>query len=261
VTLLDPIERTQRGVAQQAKLLGAAPTADPATVYEASWRDYVFAEVWARPGLDLRSRFLIAIAGSANAGGPSDLVEGYVRGALTEGELTLTELREATLHLAVYSGWSVGAIMDRAITKVAQDLGLPPAEYVPIRGAAWDPDVRHTEGRANFQSVMLSPGPMPETAYFEAGIVNFVFGEMWRRAGLDERARRWVTLVGVANSSSDIPIRSHTWAAMASGNATQEEMFEFVLQYAIHAGWPRASVMQGVVFEMGERVAKGEGFM
>jgi 4-carboxymuconolactone decarboxylase len=47
---------------------------------------------------------------------------------------------------------------------------------------------------------------------------------------------------------------------MASGNATVKEMHEFVLQYAIHAGWPRASVMQAVVFEMGERVTKGLSF-
>jgi 4-carboxymuconolactone decarboxylase len=44
---------------------------------------------------------------------------------------------------------------------------------------------------------------------------------------------------------------------MASGNATLPEMHEFVLQYAIHGGWPKASVMQAAVFEMGDRVAKG----
>ena len=80
---------------------------------------------------------------------------------------------------------------------------------------------------------------------------------MWMRPGLDQRARRWVTLVGVADSSSSTPIRTHTYAAMASGNATVEEMQEFVLQYAIHGSWPKASVMQAAVIEMGERVTKG----
>ena len=80
---------------------------------------------------------------------------------------------------------------------------------------------------------------------------------MWMRPALDQRARRWVTLVGVADSSSTTPIRTHIYAAMASGNATLPEMHEFVLQYALHGGWPRASVLQAVVFEMGERVAKG----
>jgi 4-carboxymuconolactone decarboxylase len=34
-------------------------------------------------------------------------------------------------------------------------------------------------------------------------------------------------------------------------------MQEFVLQYAIHGSWPKASVMQAVVFEMGKRVTEG----
>jgi 4-carboxymuconolactone decarboxylase len=66
--------------------------------------------------------------------------------------------------------------------------------------------------------------------------------------------------VGVGNSSSPTPIRSHVWSAMASGNATREEMFEFVLQFAIHAGWPRASVMQSAVIEQADRVEKGLPF-
>src|SRR3546814_10431121 len=52
------------------------------------------------------------------------------------------------------------------------------------------------------------------------------------------------TLIGVSESSSEIPIRSHVHSAMASGNDTRDEMNEFVLQYAIHGGWPRASVLQ-----------------
>ena len=79
-------------------------------------------------------------------------------------------------------------------------------------------------------------------------------------ARLDQRSRRWITMVGVSESSSSIPIRSHTYAAMASGNASLEEMHEFVLQYALHGGWPKASVMQSAVFEMGKRVAEGLPF-
>jgi 4-carboxymuconolactone decarboxylase len=44
---------------------------------------------------------------------------------------------------------------------------------------------------------------------------------------------------------------------MKSGNASATEMLEFVLQYAIHAGWPRASVMQGAVMEQAAKLEKG----
>jgi 4-carboxymuconolactone decarboxylase len=256
MTLLDPAARSQLGERQQTELLGQPATA-PGTLLEASWRDFIFAEVWSRPGLDRRSRFLISIAGAACEGGRPDVLDGYVHGALKLGELTLIELREAALHVAVYAGWSRGVAIDAAVTRVATELGLPAAVCAPIRAQPWNPEQRLSEGGANFRSAMIFPSPQPVTPYFEAGILNFVFGEMWMRPGLDQRARRWLTLVGVADSSSTTPIRTHTYAAMASGNATMQEMQEFVLQYAIHSGWPKASVMQAVVIEMGERVTKG----
>lgn len=258
MSLLDPAERTARGIANQAAIL-AAPAPETGTLYEASLRDFIFAEVWARPGLDRRSRYIIALSGAACA---QDLAaaQGYARGALKNGELTLAELREGALHCAVYAGWMSGGIFDRAVTAAAQDLGLAAADFPPIRAEPWDPAVRHADGTAGFLEVMKFGGPPPQTAYFEGGIINFVFGEMWMRPGLDQRARRWITVVGVANSSSSIPIRSHVWSAMASGNATKDEMLECVLQYAIHAGWPKGSVLQGAVLEQGSRVEKGLPF-
>lgn len=259
MSLLDPAERTRRGRDLQAELQGVGLTA-PDTLLASAWRDFVYAEVWSRPGLDRRSRFFISLAGSACEGCAPDVVDSYVRGALITGEISLAELREAALHLAVYAGWSRGTVLDDAITRVAGELGRAPAETVPLRAAPWDPRQRLEEGGAAFADVMIMPSPPPVTPYFEGGILNLVFGEMWMRPGLDQRARRWVTMVGVADSASSMPIRSHTYAAMASGNASFEEMQEFVLQYALHGGWPKASVMQGVVFEMGKRVTEGLPF-
>lgn len=255
MSLFDPKSRTQLGVQKQSEILAQAAST-PTTLLEASWRDYVFAEVWTRPGLDRRSRFLIAIAAATCSGASAETLEGYIRGALTLKELTLAELREAALQLAVYASWGVGTVLDKAITRVATALDLPPAEILPIQPAPWEKQHRLDVGSASFNEVMVFPAPAPVTPYFEAGIVNFVFAEMWNRPGLDQRSRRWVTLVGVAHSSSTTPIRTHTYAAMKSGNASLPEMQEFILQFAIDAGWPKASVMQGVVIEMGKRVAE-----
>ena len=255
-TWLDPQSRSRRGLRLQTELRGVAAR-EPATLLDASWRDFIYAEVWTRPGLDRRSRFLISIAGAACEGGLQQIIDGYVRGALTLGELSVTELREAALHLAVYGGWTPGTLLDAAVTRVVAELGLPEQKPKPIRADPWDARQRLDEGGANFRSVMIFPSPPPVTPYFEGGILNFVFGEVWMRPGLDQRARRWLTLVGVANSASTTPIRTHSFAAMASGNATAEEMQEFVLQYAIHGGWPKASVMQSVVIEMSKRIAQG----
>jgi alkylhydroperoxidase/carboxymuconolactone decarboxylase family protein YurZ len=181
MSLLDPADRTRTGVRHQTEVL-AAPAPEPQTLLQGSWRDFIFAEVWSRPQLDRRSRYLIAMSGSARAQ-DADALEGYVRGALTGGELSLSELREAALHVAVYSGWSVGGCLDAAITRVANALGLPPATTPPIRAEAWDPQQRIEQGKAGFVATMVFGGPPPNTAYFEAGILNFVFAEMWNAAG------------------------------------------------------------------------------
>ncbi len=256
--MLDPKERSALGSRLQAELTGA-PERDAFTPVQQSWRDFVYAEVWSRPALDLRSRFFISMAGAATVG-HAHAINAYVRGALTTNNATLGELREAALHVAVYSGWTAGSHLDAEIGKVASDLGLQPVECPPIRAEPWDAAQRHADGIASFKEHMLFDGPPPQTAYFEAGILNFVFGEMWNRPGLDERSRRWLTLVGVGSSGASTPIRSHVWSAMASGNANREEMLEFVLQYAIHAGWPRGSVMQGAVLEQAPRVEAGLPF-
>ncbi len=259
MSLLDPVKRVETGRATQSEIL-ASPAPEPATPYEASWRDFLFAEVWTRPALDRRSRFLIALAGGSTGDTPAHIIEGYAKGALATKALTLVELREAALHFAVYGGWSRGAIMDAAITRAANALSLAPANFPAIRAEPWDPAVRFAEGEKNFTDVMTFPGPRAPgpTAYLGPGILNFVFGEMWRRPGLDERSRRWLTLVGVSDSSSETPIKTHIYAAMKSGNANFDEMNEFVLQYAIHAGWPKASVIQSVVFDQAKRIKEGQ---
>lgn len=247
--LLDPAERSARGTAVGSEVMGREAVV-PATLLQESWRDFIFAEVWSRPGLERRARYLVSIAAAASSNGPTAPLDGYVRGALTGGHLSLGELREAALHLAVYGGWSRGGALDEAVTRIAGELGLAPASQPALCPAPWDPAERIARGIAEFENVMTFGGPPPVTPYFEAGIDSFVFGEMWWRPSLDQRSRRWITLVGVCDSAAETPIHSHIHAAMASGNCTPAEMQEFVLQYGIHAGWPRASVVQGAVIAM-----------
>lgn len=256
MTLLDPQERSARGQ-QKANDVTGKTTSVPQTLYESSWRDFVFAEVWTRPGLDARARYLIAMAGASSADTNRDVLDGYVRGALVNNELTLSELREAAMHFAIYGGWSRASILDEAITRVATELNLPSADNPPLRAEPWDPAQRHQVAADAFVDAMKFGGPPPISPFFDAGLLNFVFAEVWVRPGLDQRARRWLSLVGVADSTAEIPVKTHIYSAMASGNATYEEMNEFVLQYAIHSGWHRASVVQSVVFEMGKKLKEG----
>jgi 4-carboxymuconolactone decarboxylase len=81
LVLLDPAERTARGIALQQHLAGVE--SQPVdTLLQHSWRDFVYAEIWSRPALDVRARFLISMASAAVSNGPAADLDNYVRGAL-----------------------------------------------------------------------------------------------------------------------------------------------------------------------------------
>ncbi|MFJ8749069.1 NAD(P)-binding domain-containing protein [Streptomyces sp. NPDC102441] len=100
-----------------------APTGDPFTDATVS---HLFGEVWSRPALSVRDRRLLVLGATA-ALGRSDLIRIQTEGALINGELDTSQLREAVLHLALYVGWgnasSVWTGVEEAITA---QTGTPP---------------------------------------------------------------------------------------------------------------------------------------
>lgn len=63
---------------------------------------YAWGEIWARPGLDRRTRSFLTIASLVTGGHEQELAM-HVRAALTNG-LTRAEISEAILHTAIYAG-------------------------------------------------------------------------------------------------------------------------------------------------------------
>jgi len=121
-------------------------------------------------------------------------------------------------------------------------------------------DARQADARAEYEHIMTTGSPDPTGAYIDAGVIGFVFGEMWRRGVLTPRDRRWITLSCLGADDSAFPIESHVWAALNSGDVTIEEFDEFVLHFATQLGWPKASVlnMHGTISMMKIAEARGE---
>jgi 4-carboxymuconolactone decarboxylase len=259
MTPFDPHTRAERGRLHASR--AGFPASDaPATPLQLAWRDFVFSEVWSRPGLDRRSRFIISIVGAANARGPAWILEAYIRGALESGELSLLELREIALHMTGYTGWSQAALLDEAVTVIAEALELKPAPVRPLRTVPCSAAQRIEEGKTRISAVMVSGASSSETAFMAAGIHGYVFGELWTRPELDQRARRWVTLTAAADTQAPRAVRSHAYSALASGDVTAEELLEFVLHYAIHGGHTRGSTMEPLAHEMAAAITQGRPF-
>jgi alkylhydroperoxidase/carboxymuconolactone decarboxylase family protein YurZ len=103
-------ERIRRGRALRRKMFarkGGAPS-EPTAIdrYAPDLRRYneefLFGEIWQRPGLDLRSRSLVTVAVLAVLGRATEL-RLHVRAALNNG-LTPAEIVEALIHLGYYGG-------------------------------------------------------------------------------------------------------------------------------------------------------------
>jgi 4-carboxymuconolactone decarboxylase len=72
----------------------------------AEWADqFIFGEVWGRPGISEEERMLVAIVALASRGNLSQL-RNYLHGAI-QGGIDQVKLREALVMLTVYAGFPV----------------------------------------------------------------------------------------------------------------------------------------------------------
>jgi 4-carboxymuconolactone decarboxylase len=106
---------------------------------------------------------------------------------------------------------------------------------------------------------VMTVDPPPARTPFDDATLDFVFGEVWRRPGLTRRDRRWITLAAVAAADAPQPIEDHVYAALNSGDLALTEMLEFVLQFAVYCGWPKASHIEGVIRRQWGRVQQERG--
>jgi 4-carboxymuconolactone decarboxylase len=106
---------------------------------------------------------------------------------------------------------------------------------------------------------VLGTDPSTPTTPFGLASHEFVFGEVWSRSGLSRRDRRWVTLTCVAAADAPEPIDQHVYGALTSGDIELDEMLEFVLQFAVYCGWPKASRLEGTVLSQWARIQSALG--
>jgi 4-carboxymuconolactone decarboxylase len=122
-----------------------------------------------------------------------------------------------------------------------------------------DRDQRQADASAQYEHIMTTPAPPAMGAYIDAGVIGFVFGEMWRRGVLTPRDRRWITLACVGAADAPIPIETHTYAALNSGDVTNEEIDEFLLFFATQMGWPKGSAVNTYIFAALAKIAEERG--
>ena len=113
--------RTEIGMELAREIAGVQlPSFDTTPMANAA-RDFVFGEVWSRPGLDKRSRLWITLACVVATGAPTP-VKIYARAAIQSGLVTMDEMREFVLHFAMYQGFPKATVMESALSEVEAEM-------------------------------------------------------------------------------------------------------------------------------------------
>jgi 4-carboxymuconolactone decarboxylase len=254
------MSRRQRGLDEFAEVMTFPAPQDTSPAVADGLIDFVFAEVWTRPGLSRRDRRFVTLACVAAADAVPPL-EQHVYAALNSGDISLVEMREAVLHFAVYAGWPKASMFNMTVdaqwARIMAERGESPTPAPPLLPLPTpsDPEARMTRGEQAFREINCIPfAPIRDDPYTGAGILNFVFGEMWLRPGLGMRERRLITVACVAFQDAQYPIMSHVYAALKSGDLTVDEMDEVALHFAAYYGWPKGSYLSQVINEQKQRL-------
>ena len=223
--------------------------------------DPVFGPVWARPGLSRRDRRFVTLTCVCASDSVTEMND-HVYAALASGDITFDELLEFVLQFAVYCGWPRGSEAEGAVRSQFTRLAAERGEEVPARGdlpleslGPTDHGLRLEEGEKCFVDVNLLPPPPRDSPYFQAGILAFVFGHLWRRPDLGRRERRLITVAAVGVSGALGPIYSHVGSALESGDISRSEMDEVILQFSAYAGFPKGRVLQKAADDSWQRIS------
>ena len=112
-----------------------------------------------------------------------------------------------------------------------------------------DKSERTRVGEKTFQEVLHLP-VFPATTPATEAARDFIFAEVWSRPGLDRRSRRWITLACVCAAGAPTAMRTYIRAALVSGDITEAELREFVLQFGVFQGFPKAMEIELLISEI-----------
>ena len=228
----------QSGEATLTRLFG---TADQAQGFANLMTEPVFGGVWNRPGLAFGDRLLCTIA--ALATGPRmRSLRRYIGAGLDHG-LDAAAVREILVQASLYAGFSAAEETLAALAEILGDLGIdfpadPPEdvslEELTTRGA----DLMHTlHGARAGQGYAAPDNPVTGALYPTA--IQYGYGEIWFRPGLERRQRALVAVAGFTALRLPEQVGKFGQSALNVG-LTKTEVIEAIIQTAPYTGFPPA---------------------
>ncbi len=245
-------ELRQRGEQLRQQLFGREAGAG-ATGFDDLTTEITFGSIWSRSGLGRRERMLVTLAALFTRQQHEQLRR-YTGAALRIG-IAPAAIFEVLIQCGIYVGFSAseqGLAIARAVfaehgKTCPEDPRREDAlENLTERG---ENVMRALHGERRHQGHAAPDNPMTQSFY--PLVVQYCYGEIWERPGLDKRDRALCAVASFAALGYAVLLRKFAVSALNVG-ATRNEVIETVIQIGPYAGF--AATLNGLS-QVGEAFA------
>ncbi len=207
--------------------------------------EFAYGDIYDRPGLTLRERQLSTVAALSAMGNAAPQLAFHVNGALNVG-CSRREIVETMIHATVYAGFpaALNAIFVAKDAFAARpEQADPESDDEPGATASAD---RYERGLAALAEIDGEAGEKVIASLDDIArdlaryIIEYSFGDIYSRGGLDLTTREIVTIAMCAALGTARPqLKVHVHGLLNVGG-TREEAVETIVHIAVYAGFPAA---------------------
>mgnify|MGYP001037347757 CR=1 FL=1 len=115
-------EKRKKGRAKFTEVMQFAPPEIAPEPFLDTTLDYLFADLWSRPGLGVRERRVSTLTTLICLGNEMAL-KLHFGAAMKSGDLSDTEIDELILHVAHYGGWPGAAVASQVVRQLRAERG------------------------------------------------------------------------------------------------------------------------------------------
>ncbi|MFI1383310.1 carboxymuconolactone decarboxylase family protein [Embleya sp. NPDC020886] len=208
--------------------------------------EFGYGDIYSRPGLTLRERQLANVAALAAIGHAAPQLRFHLAGALNVG-CTRREIVETLIQVCVYAGFPAalnGLTAAREVfeTRPAATEATPSRACVPgetttdryRRGLA---ALTEIDGHVGEQVIASLRDIAPDLGRY---LLEFAFGDVYSRTGLDLRTRELVTVAMCTALGTVAPQLAVHIHGLLNVGGTEDEVVETITQMVGYAGFPAA---------------------
>lgn len=246
-------ELRQHGQMLRERLFGtgiAAPAAAGSTGFKDLTAEIIFGNIWSRSGLGVHERMLVTLAALFSRQ-QNEQLRRYIGAALRIG-IAPVAITEVLVQCGIYVGFSASEEALGIARTVFAEQGKAMPEDPRREDALKDLTIRgenlmrELHGERRHQGHAAPDNPMTKSFY--PLVVQYCYGEIWDRPGLDKRTRALCAVASFAALGYSVLLRKFAMSALNVG-ATRVEVIETIVQIGPYAGF--ATTLNGLT-QIGE---------